>query len=389
MEAKKNSLGQKIKRFRLINDIRQEDMADKLGISRATLINYEKGHTTINFEVLGNLKTSYPNFNEVDAPGEKPKIIENNIIDFKLLFKVLNGSRNKIILFTLACFLSGLLVSFAFTKYYTAQISLYPAKNDQTRGLSQFQSLAANFGLNTNQDSEHFNISDVVKSRLIANKVLNHKWVDVNDRNINLVEFWGYYKQPWFDLNSNYTIDTLVVLESALNKFKKHISVIEDRVTGLIKIDSRFEDPFLSAEIANLIGDEVQNYIQKENSAQSTKEKLFILERLKIVKNELELIEGDLKIFKERNRGYENSPELFMVFSRLFRESESKKEVYMTLQKQLELARIEEVKQKPILHILDHAVPPTRKSSPNRFFFMLSFGVIGLISSSLRILFIY
>ena len=179
------------------------------------------------------------------------------------------------------------------------------------------------------------------------------------------------------------------MLESALNKFKKHISVVEDKVTGLIKIDSRFEDPFLSAEIANLIGDEVQNYIQKENSAQSTKEKLFILERLKIVKNELELIEGDLKIFKERNRGYENSPELFMVFSRLFRESESKKEVYMTLQKQLELARIEEVKQKPILHILDHAVPPTRKSSPNRFFFMLSFGVIGLISSSLRILFIY
>ena len=94
-----------------------------------------------------------------------------------------------------------------------------------------------------------------------------------------------------FDLNSNYTIDTLVVLESALNKFKKHISVVEDKVTGLIKIDSRFEDPFLSAEIANLIGDEVQNYIQKENSAQSTKEKLFILERLKIVKNELELIE--------------------------------------------------------------------------------------------------
>ena len=114
--------------------------------------------------------------------------------------------------------------------------------------------------------------------------------MDVNDRNINLVEFWGYYKQPWFNLNSNYTIDTLVVLESALNKFKKHISVFEDKVTGLIKIDSRFEDPFYQ-QIANLIGDEVQNYIQKENSAQSTKEKLFILERLKIVKNELELIE--------------------------------------------------------------------------------------------------
>ena len=37
------TLGQKIKRYRLINDIRQEDMAEKMGVSRATLINYEKG----------------------------------------------------------------------------------------------------------------------------------------------------------------------------------------------------------------------------------------------------------------------------------------------------------------------------------------------------------
>ena len=91
-------------------------MADKLGISRATLINYEKGHTTINFEVLSNLKRSYPNFSEAGFPEKKPQIIENNIIDFKLLFKVLNSSRKIIILFTLACFLSGLLVSFALHK---------------------------------------------------------------------------------------------------------------------------------------------------------------------------------------------------------------------------------------------------------------------------------
>ena len=72
-----------------------------------------------------------------------------------------------------------------------------------------------------------------------------------------------------------------------------------------------------------------------------------------------------MKIFKERNRGYEDSPELFMMFSQLYREVEAKKEVYLTLQQQLELARIEEVKQSPILHILDYAVPPSRKSSPN------------------------
>ena len=78
-----------------------------------------------------------------------------------------------------------------------------------------------------------------------------------------------------------------------------------------------------------------------------------------------------------------------MVFSQFFREVEAKKEVYLTLQQQLELARIEEVKQSPILHILDHAVPPSRKSSPNRVLFLLGFLFLGLIYSSLRVVYKY
>ena len=56
------TIGQKIKRYRLINDIRQEDMAEKMGVSRATLINYEKGHTAINFDVLERFRNAYPDF---------------------------------------------------------------------------------------------------------------------------------------------------------------------------------------------------------------------------------------------------------------------------------------------------------------------------------------
>ena len=46
------TLGQKIKRYRLVNDIRQEDMAEKMEVSRATLIKYEKGHTAINVDAF-------------------------------------------------------------------------------------------------------------------------------------------------------------------------------------------------------------------------------------------------------------------------------------------------------------------------------------------------
>ena len=66
------TLGQKIKRYRLMNDIRQEDMADQLSVSRATLINYEKGHTTINVDVLDRLKNAYPDFDIEEKNAEKP-----------------------------------------------------------------------------------------------------------------------------------------------------------------------------------------------------------------------------------------------------------------------------------------------------------------------------
>ena len=196
-------------------------------------------------------------------------------------------------------------------------------------------------------------------------------------------------KKPFYNIFNNYVFDSSYVREKAINRFKDHIEISEDRLSGLITITATMEDPLISANIANFIGNQVQLYIQKENSAQSTKEKIFISDRLAIVKNELELAELELKDFKERNRGYDDSPELFMLFSQLFREVEAKKEVYLTLQQQLELARIEEVKQSPILHILDHAIPPSKKSSPNRILFLVVFLFLGLIYSSLRIVYKY
>ena len=389
METKAFSFGEKIKRYRLINDIRQEDMAEKLGVSRATLINYEKGHTSINIDVLNKLRNFYPDFNSNPKNTSKPKIIEENTIDFKILFRVLIDSKSYIFFLTfLSCFI-GTGSSFLLKKYYNADISLYPAKNDYSQGIGQFQSLAANLGINTANNDQKFNIPDVVNSRLIAKKVLDQDWLTKNSQRVTLYELWNLDKTRNFFLFEKSQIDTFVIVESAIKKFKEHIDVSEDRITGLIKISTTFQDPFIAASIANFIGDQVESYIQKENSAQSTKEKIFIFDRLTIVKKELEDSELELKAFKERNRGYENSPELFMKFSQFFREVEAKKEVYLTLQQQLELARIEEVKQSPILHILDYAVPPTNKSHPRRIAFLIVSLFLGLIVSSLHVVFRY
>ena len=386
MQTESKTLGQKIKRYRLINDIRQEDMAEKMGVSRATLINYEKGYTSISFDVLDRLKEAYPNF-ELDKKESKPKIIDDSTINFSVLFMVLFNSKKYILITSFLMMIVGYGLSFSFTKLYSSEISLYPAKKDMMQGLGQFQSIVANLGLNSPENDQNFYIPDVVKSNLIAKKIISKKWNIKNNSAIDLIDLWSL-KKSWsfFQKDNN---DSLYYEELAIKKLDKHIEVKEDKSTGLIRIKSTFQDPILAANIANYIGQEVQNYIQRENSAQSKKEKIFISERLQLVKQELESAEINLKKFKERNRGYEDSPELFMVFSKLYRESEAKKEVYLVLQQQLELARIDEVKKSPILHILDRAVPPSRKSSPVRSYFILMFLVFGLTFSSLRSLFKY
>ena len=388
MEKNSLKLGQKIKRFRLLNDIRQEDMAEKLEVSRATLINYEKGHTAINVEILNKLRSNYPDFDTKNEINQKPQILVDNTIDFKVLFRAIFEKKAYIFSFTILFTLIGGSLPFFLTKYYNADISLYPAKRDLSNGLGQFQALAANLGINSQNNDQSFNIPDVVKSRRIASKAIERKWSAVNGESIGLISLWGLNTSPWYSLSEK-EYNPTIVFEKAIKKFEDHVKVYEDPISGLIKITTTFQDPIIAAEVANFIGNQVELYIQKENSAQSTKEKLFISDRLFIVKNELENAELELKSFKEKNRGYEDSPELLMFFSQLFREVEAKQQVYLTLQQQLELARINEVKQSPILHVLDYAVPPIRKSSPQNILFLISFFSLGLLFSVLSTVFRY
>ncbi len=384
----KPTIGQRIKRYRLLNDIRQEDFAVKIEVSRATLINYEKGHTTINVDVLDKIKSAYPDFS-AEEDEQKPKIVDNNMIDFKVLFKVLMGGKKWIFTSTVILAVISTAFSFLMTKYYTARISLYPTKQDMDSNLGQFQSLVSSIGMNIPSEHQNFNISDVVQSNLIKQKILDQKWETNGFENRSLFDLWKFYDSPWYSPFSSANPDSAYINEKAIAYLSKQVDVIENRKTGLIEVLVSLEDPIVSAGVANFTGEQVQAYIQRENSAQAKKEKNFIESRLLVVKNELIVLEEELKAFSERNRGYEESPELFMVYSRIFREVEAKKQVVITLQQQLELARIEEVKQSPILHILDRAEIPARKSSPNRILFLIVGACFGFFGSAFITVFRY
>ncbi len=369
MEGKKQKTNLLIKKYRLINQVRQEDMAKKIGVSRATLINYEKGHTNVPVDILEKLKLEYSDFKIFLNEGsyeKKDLIINDGILDFGLIVKIIfNFKKYFILKWMIFLGFIGTSGSLLLTNYYSAGISLFPAEN-QSSSASQLQSLAISAGLNLDQSDQSYNITDVAKSRRIAEKVIQNKWNNVDSENKTLIDFWKLSEVGILSKILKRKNSSEDIFNKGLKKYFSLLSVKEDRRTGLIQVNIEMESPNLAAEVANFIGSEIQSYIQKQNTVKAVKEKLFIRERLVVVKSELEILEENLKEFKERNRGYEVSPELFMIYSQKFREVEAKQQVYVTLQQQLELARINEVKQTPIINILDEAKPPVNKSKPNR-----------------------
>jgi tyrosine-protein kinase Etk/Wzc len=66
-----------------------------------------------------------------------------------------------------------------------------------------------------------------------------------------------------------------------------------------------------------------------------------------------------------------------MEYVRKFREVKYHQALFDLLSKQFEAARIDQAKSAPVIQVIDHAVPPDKKSGPPRTLITLGFGVVG------------
>ena len=107
--------------------------------------------------------------------------------------------------------------------------------------------------------------------------------------------------------------------------------------------------------------------------------------------NELARAEEKLKKFRENNLNYYRStdPGLLLTHERLVRETEVKKQVYLTLAQQYELAAIREKKETPVIQVLDKARPPSLKSGPARSKTTVLGFIIGLLAAAFLVIMDY
>ncbi len=89
------------------------------------------------------------------------------------------------------------------------------------------------------------------------------------------------------------------------------------------------------------------------------------------------MVEGESNFYIPFNE----LPALGMQLGRLIREAKIQEKVFELVTSQYEMAQIEEAKDVNTIQILDHAVPPDKKSSPKRSLIVILSTVVALFLS--------
>ena len=98
------------------------------------------------------------------------------------------------------------------------------------------------------------------------------------------------------------------------------------------------------------------------------------------MKQDLTKAENRLKEFREKNRQV-LSPQILLEQERLIRDVQINASIYTELRKQYEIVKIEEVKNIPVINVLDSARTPAKKNKPNRIMLVLSTIFISIVGS--------
>ena len=266
----------------------------------------------------------------------------------------------------------AVVVSLLMPNYYRAMATLLPdtekGKLASLGGVSELVSLA---GLNMGEPSLVKLYPRIIVSEAVLRNVIYVKYhTEKSADSVTLSELW------------NVPGDTHeLIYERTLNLLRDLLDVSMDNKTNVVSIAVETKDPLISAAIVNNITSELDKFIRTKKTTSAGEERRWVEARLAEVKNDLEKSENALKGFREKNRRVIDSPELLLEQERMMREVQINTALYTELKKQYEVIKIEEIKNIPIITIMDPAYPPALKERPHRSVIVMTVFFISIAAA--------
>ncbi|MEW6556106.1 MAG: GNVR domain-containing protein [Elusimicrobiota bacterium] len=174
--------------------------------------------------------------------------------------------------------------------------------------------------------------------------------------------------------------------ETLYNTLVGTIETAADTQTSILTIKITTGKSEVSAELANSIAAELETASLEFLSMRSRARRRFVEEKLKETETRLKESENNLKRFQEMNRAISKSPELQLKEEQLKRAVRMEEELYLSLNKELELTRLEENQDIAPITVLEKAVVPLYKSGPRRLVVLTGSTVGGFCVSIFLVL---
>ena len=163
----------------------------------------------------------------------------------------------------------------------------------------------------------------------------------------------GDRKVPFLDLFEVRMAPVSSREEEGMKLLKKEVAVAVAKPTGVVQVSIRTRWPSVSLAIISQLINGVNDFNQRTRQSQAAAERAFLEARLATANLDLSASEARLGEFMRANRQYANSPQLSFQHDNLQADVDLKRRLLTTLTQAYEDARIREVRDTPVITIIE------------------------------------
>ena len=319
-----------------------------------------------------------------DMEGDENKSLNLKIIVEKYLEK-LWGVRYKFIVTNLVGTLIATILIFLFAKpYYDASIVILPDYGAKSAG-GTLSGLAAMAGISLGDGSSAVEVyKSLLGSETVIEPVVNEKYYSTEyPDSVNLYTYFKIKNEPKLDSafqKRKMFLDLYSIIMSTVT------TTIDSR-TKILTVSVRTAEPQISSAIANNMVKSLDLYVRTKRKSNATMQLMYIEQRVSQINDSLSIAENALKDFLSNNRVTTQSPQLILEQSRLNRQIQIYQTIVIELIRQLEIARIDEIRDAPIINVQEWAGVPIVKAGPKRRQYVILVFILILCFSILFYLF--
>lgn len=332
----------------------------------------------------------------IQDPKTEEEVIEDNrtfeekfksfVEKVKPYFNKLWLNRKKLLIVnTLVIIITLAYLIFLTKPFYISSVTILPEYGSKSNMLSQLSGLASLAGVKVGDSAPTELYQNIITSETVLQEVIYSKYkTNEFQDSVNLIQYFeieGKDENPALKKRKKFLALYEILLQG-------RISTNVDRMTKILNVTVTMPEAQLSADVANKLVQSLDLYIRTQRKSYATEQSFYIEKRTEQVKDSLSIAENKLKSFREQNRVTIQSPKLLLEQGRLMRNVEILQTVFVELTKQLELSKIDQIKDAPVVNVKEYAKNPVKKAGPRKASSLFMIMFFSFILSSLYFIFI-